>query len=258
MAPHRKKHTALHAEMYDELRFVGVTGTNAIGDVTFGATALLPQLITQYFQPGDDGGNADTWTTEPLWQVPGGADDAELVAKASRGKSARAIFGDAVKFEHLWKADAAALAKQWPGNHDGYDASSADQSLANRLIWWTGGDCERTAKLMRESALNRDKYAREDYFQATILNALALVSKNPPKPKASTETAANDPGTERAKKELPPTPTPTQEDPRAVLLLSGGKLDHYAVQAEQLLADSIYVRGDRLVRIGRAADISND
>jgi putative DNA primase/helicase len=258
MPLHRKKNTALHLEMYDELRFVGVTGTNAIGDVTFDATALLPQFIAQYFQPGPDGDNADTWTTEPLWQAPGGVDDADLVAKACRSKSARAIFGDTVKFEHLWKADAAALAKQWPGNHDGYDASSADQSLANRLIWWTGGDCERTAKLMRESALNRDKYAREDYFQATILNALALVSKNPPKPKGSTETgAASDQGTERAKKPLPLAPTPTQEDPRAVLLLSGGKLDHYAVQAEQLLAESVYVRGDGLVRIGRAADISN-
>ena len=90
--------------MYDELRFVGVTGTNAIGDVTFDATALLPQLIAQYFRARADGGNADTWTIEPLWQVPGGADDAELVAKASRSKSARAIFGDTVKFEHLWKS----------------------------------------------------------------------------------------------------------------------------------------------------------
>jgi hypothetical protein len=52
-------------------------------------------------------------------------------------------------------------------------------------------------------------------------------------------------------------PESSDDDPRPVILLSSGKLDKYAVQAEQLLADIIYVRGEDLVRIGRAAEISN-
>jgi hypothetical protein len=145
-------------------------------------TEWLPRLVAEYFPPKFDSiGPAAGWTTEPLWHVPGGADDDTLIAKARHGKSAAAMFGDGVTFEALWTADAHKLGKKWSGNNgQPYDASSADQSLANRLIWQTGGDCERTERLMRRSALAREKWSRRDYIERTISAALALVAKKPP------------------------------------------------------------------------------
>jgi len=52
-----------------------------------------------------------------------------------------------------------------------YDASSADAALAQHLAFWTGSDCERMQRLMRRSALVREKYEREDYLPRTILSA---------------------------------------------------------------------------------------
>lgn len=53
-------------------------------------------------------------------------------------------------------------------------------------------------------------------------------------------------------------PAPSEHDPRPVILLRGGEFNRYTVQAEKLLADTIYVHGHGLVRVGRAAEISND
>jgi hypothetical protein len=170
-----------------------------------------------------------------------------------RSKSAAALFGSGVSNAQILDADADALAKKWPGKTNGYDASSVLISLADRFIWWTGGDCERTERLIRQSKIaeghDEDKWNR--LLRSEILNALALVAKNPPKELVTAGTA--DPAKRKA---VPPAPIATAEDPRPVILLSGGKFDQYAEQAEQLIADAIYVRGDNLVRIGRAAEIS--
>lgn len=252
--PHRKKNTALHVEFYTEKRFIGLTGDRAHGSPLFNGTHLIERVVGDYFPPGPEMDSSE-WTTESPWHAPGGEDDAELVAKARHSRSALSIFGDKISFEHLWTADAGKLAKKWPGNTDGYDASSADQSLANRLIWWTGGNCERTAKLMRESALNRGKWDREEYLNGTIANALALIAKDPPTAKVTAVT--DEPEGAKKKRLMPPAPVPSEDDPRPVILLSGGRLDRYAAQAEQLLADSVYVRGDALVRIGHAKEMAN-
>ena len=52
-----------------------------------------------------------------------------------------------------------------------YDASAADQALAYRLHYYTGGNCERVRELMMMSGLRRDKWDREDYLPRTILSA---------------------------------------------------------------------------------------
>lgn len=50
-------------------------------------------------------------------------------------------------------------------------------------------------------------------------------------------------------------PTVPDDDTRSVILLSGGKMDKNAAQAQNILATEIYVRGGCLVRIGRACDL---
>jgi P4 family phage/plasmid primase-like protien len=179
---HACKNTGLHIELYHEGRYILLTGTHARGSVLKDCSDLALGVAYQYFPPSSetDAVGAD-WTTEPIWHVPGTSDDSELIAKACRSKSAAAVFGDGVTFEALWTADADALAKRWP-HTNGYDASSADQSLANRLMWWTGGDCERTERLMLASGLAPGReYKWDRLLRGTILNAREYLAKNPPK-----------------------------------------------------------------------------
>lgn len=251
---HASKNTALHIECYHEARYIALTGTSLQGNVLMDCTHLLPQFIAQYFTQDDSSVNGE-WTDGPLWYVPGTADDAELIRKMRASRSTGAMFNSRASVEQLWTADADALGKFYPANsaHQLYDASSADQALANHVVWWSGGDCERTERIMRQSALLRDKWDhRADYLTDTICDALAFVGKNPPQAKATVDAPTEaETGKKRA---MPPAPTATDDDPRPVILLSGGKFNKYTEQAEQLLASTIYVRGDNLVRIGRAAD----
>jgi len=186
MPPHMTKNTARHIELYHELRYIALTGTSLLGNVMHDCTALLPQFIAEYFAKDEADGPPVEWTPEPLWHVPGTSDDAELIAKACRSQSTVAIYGDGVKFKDLWDCNVDKLAGKWPPSASSksglsYNGNSADQSLANRLVWWTGGDCERTERIMRDSGMSRDKWDnRPGYLPETILKALRLVAKNPP------------------------------------------------------------------------------
>lgn len=117
------------------------------------------------------------WTTGPQTPPPGSADDDELIRRALNARpSAAAAFDGGVTFADLWNENTDALAQRWPGKTHAYDGSAADLALANGLIFWTGGDCERTLYMMKRSGLaNRDpdKWDRSDYLQRTILKALA-------------------------------------------------------------------------------------
>jgi hypothetical protein len=172
--PHRKKNVPLHIEFYDELRFVGVSGFSAAGDVRFDATDLLPKLIADYF-PAAVEVNADGWTIEPAAGWDGPADDDELIRRMCASKSAGAVFGQKASVFDLFTGNVAALAVAFPPQSVGkdYDASSADQAFANHLAFWTGGNCERMAAIMLRSALARPKWERLDYFRGTIAKAAA-------------------------------------------------------------------------------------
>ena len=182
---HACKDTAQHIELYHERRYILLTGTSARGNPLQDCTDLALGLVYSHFPAtSDDSGVNGEWTDGPLWHVPGTADDTVLLEKMRRSKSMVSIFGgDGVTNAQLLDADADALAKQWPGNNGAaYDASSADLSLANRLMWFTGGDCERTERIMRQSALLRDKWDELEgyYIRRTVLKALHHVAKNPP------------------------------------------------------------------------------
>ena len=183
---HGRKNTALHVEIYSQKRFIALGHVGgATGNASTDCTAALDALRVELFADAGDGpaGRAE-WTTEPLGGQPLADDDA-LIAAASRAVSATAVLTDGLRFADLWTADANALARAFPvdgSRADGspYDASSADFSLAARLAWWTGGDCERVSRLMRRSALARSKWdIHGGYLRLTVSNAVAaLAAKN--------------------------------------------------------------------------------
>lgn len=105
------------------------------------------------------------------WRGP--ESDEALREIAMRSRSAANVFGDGVSFAQLWEADADALGRKWPSSGRAYDASSADMALAQRLAFFTGRDQARIDRMMRASALARDKYERADYLPRTISAACA-------------------------------------------------------------------------------------
>jgi hypothetical protein len=179
--PHGCKNIPLGLELYTELRFIALTGSQASGDARTDCTAALAELVPVTFPPGAAAGaGPDEWTTEPVAEWEGPTDDEDLLrrALASGDRSAAAAFGgEGVTFRDLWEANADALGKRWPSDTGGaYDASSADAALATHLAFWTGKNCERIRDLMYRSALVRDKWeARGDYYlPRTILRACGV------------------------------------------------------------------------------------
>lgn len=172
MPAHASKNTALHLELYHEKRFI-LLGSNAVGDLGEECLAL-DAVIAGYFPPRVRGDAPDSGPRTD-WRGP--TDDAELLRRAMQSRSARAAFGGSASFADLWHADAAVLAKAYPANGDGesaWDGSSADAALAQHLAFWTGADHARIERLMRQSALARAKWEREDYMDRTIGNACAM------------------------------------------------------------------------------------
>lgn len=179
-AQHGKKNVQWGIEFYTELRFI-LLGRDAqvSGNVATDHTAMLAHVAAAYFPPGIDDGNRDDgeWTTtpDPLWR--GSTDDAELLRRAIRQVSASSIFGDGASFADLFDCNIDKLAKAFPSaTGDAFDRSSADSALAMRLAFWTGRDCERIERLMRQSKLVREKWndRYEYYLQGTIKRGCRL------------------------------------------------------------------------------------
>ena len=172
---HSNKNIPLSIELYTESRFVALTGTNAVGNSSTDSTSALAVLIPTYFPPNPAPASAE-WTSSPAEEWAGPESDAELIEKALATTSAGAIFGGRASFTDLWTNNADVLSQAYPdvtGDRP-YDYSSADAALAQHLAFWTGKDCERMDRIMRLSALVRDKWGREDYMRRTILRAVSL------------------------------------------------------------------------------------
>lgn len=169
--PHACKATVdgQRLECYSSGRFI-MLGSNASGTLAEDCPAI-DDVIARYFPPrvaaapgalADDGPRVD-------WRGP--ADDDELLRRAMQSKSQAGVFGNAVTFAELWNADADALGRRWPAPGRPYDASSADAALAAHLAFFTGCDAPRIERLMRRSALVREKWDRADYLPRTAANA---------------------------------------------------------------------------------------
>lgn len=173
---HTNRRDDLGLEFYTRGRFVALTGNMLTPDGSvFHSPPELPALVAEYFPPSQHQAATD-WTDGPCEGWAGPTDDEELVRRASRHVSAAAAFAGRATFADLWAGDADALAASYPSSTGPYDASSADAALCAHLAWWTGKDCERMARLLRESGLRRDKHDRGDYVQRTVLRACGLVT----------------------------------------------------------------------------------
>ena len=176
---HSNRRDDLGLEFYTKGRFVALTGNMLTPDGSvFHSPPELPALVAEYFPPSAHAAATD-WTDEPCEGWIGPTDDDELVRRACRTVSAAAAFAGKATFSDLWNCNEDVLAEAFPptNDRDPFNRSSADAALCAHLAWWTGKDCERMARLLRESGLRRDKHDREDYVQRTVLRACGLVGE---------------------------------------------------------------------------------
>ena len=172
---HGTRNATYLMECYTRARFIAVTGMDAEGSVFADFTAMLPGFLGEYFPPPVEAERGAEWTSGPCQGSKPIEDDGELIRRALRIASPRAIFGGRASFADLWNARPDVLARTFPPQsaHQTWDNSAADIALASHLAWLTGNDCERIERLMRASSLSREKYDRFDYMRSTILRACA-------------------------------------------------------------------------------------
>lgn len=191
-ANHRCRDDKLGLEFYTSGRFVALTGTNAIGDSGTNAQSGIDFLLSKYLPPRSASESME-WTTEPVAEWNGPADDDELIKKMLNAKpSANAAFGGKAPLPVLWAGDADQLAQFYPSKTgDVFDRSAADAALCQHLAFWTGKNCERIQRLFERSGLVRDKWHdRQEYREDTITTGAAWctsVLKSPKKDKVIDE-----------------------------------------------------------------------
>lgn len=172
-----KSPALLGFDLYTEYRFIALTGLRTLGDVRTDHTAALALLVEQHLPPSPgDGELDDTWTEAPVAAWRGPKDDADLIRRAMQSSSVKSTFAGRAAFADLWTNNEEVLASTYPSkDHPGADRSVVDAALAQHLAFWTGSDSARIERLMRQSALVREKWDyRKDYLVSTITRATAL------------------------------------------------------------------------------------
>jgi len=186
-------------ELYHDGRYIALGHPNATGNVATDCTSALGAAVARWFTPTVADATPADWTDTPCSEWRGTEDDDALIERMLRSKQSVAVtFGGRASFADLWTGNTEALARSYPSTTPGqpYDASSADQALAMHLSFWTGKNCARIERLMRRSALVRDKWERDDYLRArTIPRAVANTAnvcqdKQPDLPVSRAETPA--------------------------------------------------------------------
>ena len=171
---HGTRNKTYHMECYTRRRFIALTGDEADGSVLTDLTGPFLAFVAEFFPEHAEADHGNEWTSAPVSSWRGPADDGELISRACRAMSPKAVFGGGVAFVDLWRGNAEILGKVWPSGNDRdpYNRSSADQALANHLAFWCGNDCERMLRIMRAcDALRREKWDRPDYLPRTILSS---------------------------------------------------------------------------------------
>lgn len=179
VVPHSVEKKGIKAGLYDQGRFIALTLNCYEGGSALANLPVINEIAGIYWPPlsGPDG-TLPGWTDEPVDEWCGPDDDETLLRMAKASKSAAQAFGGAVSFTDLWEANESVLAARWPSDSWAYGQSEADAALASHLAFWTGKNCERISRLMRQSALARDKWDRTSaYLEPTILRACAVTSK---------------------------------------------------------------------------------
>lgn len=170
---HSSKNIPLHIELYSDNRFICL-GSAAQGDMMHDASGPLNATVARYF-PATEQVTGIEWTTTHTEGSNPIEDDGRLIEKACDSKGGvAAIFGGKATFKDLWTRNIEVLTDAYPDEGREYDASSADAALAQHLAFWTGSNCERIERLMRQSALVRPKWdSHKSYMQRTITGACA-------------------------------------------------------------------------------------
>ncbi|MBB1471828.1 hypothetical protein H5368_02160 [Luteimonas sp. MC1782] len=147
--PHRNKPpqavaaqlVPLQIELYSQNRGIcfGLTGeATGCADARFD---VVP-LVDAYFPPNP----VAIGSGQPVAGAGFTGSDDELIARAVSAKMSAAVaFGGRASFAQLWT-----------GQVD--KNSENDAALAAHLLWWCGGDEDRTARLMLRSGLSRSKW----------------------------------------------------------------------------------------------------
>lgn len=173
---HRTRRVGVPMEVYTRARFIALTQNGFVGSPLIDYTDVIAALIGEFF-PEPVGKSLEHWTTEPFegWKDAGLTDEQVIAGLRFGKKSAAQAFGGKVTFDQLWTADADALGKYFAPEKAGqaYNASAADQSLANQIAHRVGFNCERVQRIMLDydCQLKRDKWSREDYMHDTITKA---------------------------------------------------------------------------------------
>jgi Family of unknown function (DUF5906) len=171
---HRTRNKLYRMEAYTKARFIGLTGDEVEGTILTDCTVPMLSFLAEFFPEHEEADHGAEWTDKPVSTWRGPANDGELIARAIRSVSPKAVFGAGAPFGALWNADSEILSRAFPSHnsHSTWDHSAADQALANHLAFWTGNDCERIWRIMQQSGLVRDKWERfETYIKPTILGS---------------------------------------------------------------------------------------
>lgn len=169
-----RKNSRLGLEFYTRERFVALTGVTAPGGSIAATLDWRPVVEAWFHNPNDT--DAGDWTDKPRDEWRGPEDDDELIRRMLAAKvSPDAAFSGRPTISDYWTRNVSVLANAWPHTHDDFDQSSADSAFAALVAWWTGGNHDRTERVMRKSAMVREKWDRESYLRPTILKAASVV-----------------------------------------------------------------------------------
>lgn len=126
-------------------------------DVDHGV-AMRDVIVPHYFAPlvvngvmvPEVGPRAD-------WRGP--VDDDDLLTRARRSQSKASMFNvNKATFADLFDGNWEVLHRAYQDGDGSFAASEADYALASQLAFWTGCDADRMERLMRQSALYREKW----------------------------------------------------------------------------------------------------
>lgn len=150
-------------EVYTTGRFILVTDDILAGWMD-DHSATLEALTTALFGTQAPPVQFD-WTDTGLY------DDVPDDAVIARVRSHR-IGGEGKCGQILWDGDVDQLGRYYPSSTGAeYDGSATDLALATLLMTYTGNNAERSARMLLDSGLARDKHHRDEYVRWTIERA---------------------------------------------------------------------------------------
>jgi hypothetical protein len=151
-----------------------------------GAAAIFHSLNGSLFQPIPVAPAAPAVLQTQAGPVPGWAgptDDVELLTIACNTRTRPdERFGGPIHFAMLWGAFEPWLSQQFPPgpSEEGqpWSRTQADMALAGELIYYTGGDVERSIQLLRQSGLASIRNGDDDWHERKARLAVERAAAN--------------------------------------------------------------------------------